>query len=142
MAKLKSYVCVYLVLEDDDKILLSLRQNTNYEDGNWSMVAGHAEDGEMARESMIREAKEEVDITISSEDLTCVYVMDRKSPNRQNIDIFFKCSKYHGALKNNEPEKCGGIQYFDKKNLPDNIVDYVRVAIGEITKGKTYGEYS
>ena len=105
------------------------------------MVAGHAEDGEMAREAMIREAKEEADITIDSDDLNCVYVMDRKSPNRQNVDIFFKCRKYQGTLKNNEPEKCGGLQYFDKDDLPRNIVDYIRVAIKDIENGKTYGEY-
>ena len=42
--KLRSYVCVYLVLERDGKVLLSLRENTGYEDGKWSLVAGHAEE--------------------------------------------------------------------------------------------------
>lgn len=139
--KLRSYVCVYLILEQSGKILLSLRENTGYEDGKWSMVAGHAEEGEMARDAMIREAMEEVDITIAQEDLECVYVMDRKSPNRQNIDIFFKCKKYQGELRNNEPHKCGGLKFFDMNKLPENMVDYVKVAISDILKDRFFGEY-
>ncbi len=139
--KLRSYVCVYLLLERDGKVLLSLRENTGYEDGKWSMVAGHAEEGEMARDAMVREAMEEANITIAPEDLECAYVMDRKSPNRQNIDIFFKCSKYAGELTNNEPHKCGGLEFFDKHNLPENIVDYVKVAFSDIFAGRFFGEY-
>ena len=98
--KLRSYVCVYLVLERDGKVLLSLRENTGYEDGKWSLVAGHAEEGETARDAMIREAMEEANIFIKNEDLEFAYVMDRKSPNRQNIDIFFKCLKYGRSCLN------------------------------------------
>ena len=139
--KLKSYVCVYLVLEHDGKVLLSMRENTGYEDGKWSLVAGHAEEGEMARDAMIREAMEEANITIAPEDLEFVYVMDRKSPNRQNIDIFFKCSRYNGELRNNEPHKCGGLEFFDIKKLPENVVHYVKVAITDIVDGRFFGEY-
>ncbi len=139
--KLKSYVCVYLVLEHGGQILFSLRQNTGYEDGKWSLVAGHAEEGETAREAMIREAMEEANITISPEDLEFAYIMDRKSPNRQNIDIFFKCRKYNGELKNNEPHKCGGLDFFDMPNLPENVVEYVKIAIKDITAGLLFREY-
>ena len=140
--KLRSYVCVYLVLERDGKILLSLRKNTGYEDGKWSMVAGHAEEGETAREAMIREAMEEASITILPDNLEFAYVMDRKSPNRQNIDIFFKCLKYNGKLQNNEPHKCGGLEFFDANNLPDNTVEYIKIAITDITAGRFFREYT
>ncbi len=139
--KLRSYVCVYLILEQNGKILLSLRENTGYEDGKWSMVAGHAEEGEMAHDAMVREAMEEAHIAISPRDLECVYIMDRKSPNRQNIDIFFKCKKYQGELRNNEPHKCGGLEFFDTNKLPENMVDYVKVAICDILMGRFFGEY-
>ena len=139
--KLRSYVCVYLLLERAGEVLLSLRKNTGYEDGKWSMVAGHAEEGEMARDAMIREAMEEVAIAISPEDLECAYVMDRKTPNRQNVDIFFKCSKYQGELRNSEPHKCGELKFFETNNLPEDMVDYVRTAVNDIIAGKFYGEY-
>lgn len=140
--KLRSYVCVYLVLEREGKVLLSLRENTGYEDGKWSLVAGHAEEGETARDAMIREAMEETNITIKPEDLEFAYVMDRKSPNRQNIDIFFKCLKYEGELRNNEPDKCGGLKFFDNTDLPENIVNYIKVALTDIATGRFFREYN
>ena len=140
--KLRSYVCVYLFMKRGEEVLLSLRQNTKFEDGNWGMVAGHVEEGEMARDAMVREALEEANITIDPNDLEFIYMMDRKTPERQNIDIFFNCSKYEGEIRNNEPHKCGGIEFFKISSLPPNIVNYVKVAIEDILRGKQYREFS
>ena len=139
--KLRSYVCVYLFIQRGDDILLSLRQNTKFEDGNWSMIAGHVEEGEMAKTAMVREAFEEADITIDPSDLEFIYMMDRKTLERQNIDIFFNCSKFQGEIHNNEPHKCGGIEFFKINNLPNNIAKYIKVAIGDILNGKHFGEF-
>lgn len=138
--KLRSYVCVYLFMRRGNKVLLSLRQNTKFEDGNWSMVAGHVEEGEMARNAMVREALEEANITIDPNDLEFTYMIDRKTPERQNIDIFFNCSKYQGEIQNNEPHKCGGIEFFEINSLPPNTVNYVKTAIFDILSGKHFGE--
>ncbi|HSQ97808.1 MAG TPA: hypothetical protein VLL98_03770 [Rickettsiales bacterium] len=32
-------------------------------------------------------------------------------------------------MKNNEPNKCGGVEFFNIENLPQNIIEYVREAI-------------
>ena len=138
--KLRSYVCVYLFMRRGNKILLSLRQNTKFEDGNWSMVAGHVEKGEMARDAMVQEAFEEANIIINPNDLEFIYMMDRKTPERQNIDIFFDCRKYDGEVRNNEPHKCGGIEFFEIDKLPDNIVGYIKQAIENIMDSKCFGE--
>ena len=139
--KLRSYVCVYLIIRKGDEILLSLRKNTKFEDGNWSLIAGHAEEGESAINAMIREAEEESNIKILPKDLNVIYTMDRTSCERQNIDIFFNCSNYSGKIKNNEPHKCGGIRFFDINALPENIVNYIRVALLDISNGKIYREF-
>ena len=139
--KVRSYVCVYLILREGNKILLSLRQNTKFEDGNWSLIAGHVEENENATEAMIREAEEEANIKILPENLKAIYVMDRITSNRQNIDIFFNCSKYFGELLNNEPHKCGGISFFDINNLPQNTVNYVKKAISDIENKIIYSEF-
>lgn len=139
--KLRSYVCVYLILREENKILLSLRQNTKFEDGNWSLIAGHVEENENATEAMIREAEEEANIKIIPENLKVIYMMDRITPGRQNIDIFFNCSEYSGELFNNEPHKCGGLSFFDINNLPKNTVNYVKKAILDIENGTIYSEF-
>jgi len=54
----------YLVLIEDNKILLQRRFNTGYEDGKYSLVAGHVDEGETFTEAIIREVKEEAGITL------------------------------------------------------------------------------
>ena len=145
MAKLTSYVCVYLViLKDENQILLSFRDGTKFANKTWALVAGHAEDGESAKQAMVREAKEEAGIDIDEKDLTAIYFMDRKTSVppfvRQNIDIFFKCDKYLGEIQNKEPDKCGGIEFFETRNLPQNTLDYIKQAIEDIHDGRIYRE--
>src|SRR4051812_27606999 len=60
----KMVVAVHLFLLRDDQVLLLRRQNTGYEDGNYSVIAGHVEGGEEIKAAMIREAREEAGITL------------------------------------------------------------------------------
>jgi ADP-ribose pyrophosphatase YjhB (NUDIX family) len=105
------------------------------------MIAGHVEDGESATQAMIREAKEEAGIDIHANDLNAIYVMDRIDSDRQNIEIFFNCEKYSGELTNMEPNKCGGIEFFDINNLPKNTIPYIKKAIEDIVQDEKYGEF-
>ncbi|MEI9913427.1 MAG: NUDIX domain-containing protein [Candidatus Saccharibacteria bacterium] len=50
--KFKLIPAVHLLLVDKDKILLLRRFNTGYEDGKYSVVAGHIDGGEAASSAM------------------------------------------------------------------------------------------
>jgi len=141
MAKERFKLCVstYLFLEKEDKILLHLRQNTGYADGNYSLVAGHLDGNETATQAIIREAKEEANIIINPEDLKVVHIMHRTS-DRENIDIFFSCKKWTGEIKNLEPHKCGGLTFASKNNLPENTLEYVKIALSNEKSGQFYSE--
>jgi 8-oxo-dGTP diphosphatase len=134
-----TFVSVYLVLTKGDKVLLSLRKNTGYEDGKWSLVAGHKELGESATKAMIREAYEEVGIVIDEKDLIPVHVMHRKS-GREGIDIFFRCETWENPPENKEPQKCGGVEFFEIDNLPENTLSYVKQALEMGEKGQFFSE--
>jgi 8-oxo-dGTP pyrophosphatase MutT (NUDIX family) len=68
---------VYLIVEREEKLLIARRCNTRYEDGNYQVPAGHVDPGELPKEAMIREAKEEIGITIHATDLELVHMSYR-----------------------------------------------------------------
>jgi 8-oxo-dGTP diphosphatase len=121
-------VNVYLILWRGDETLLLLRKNTGYADGMYAVVAGHVEDGESALQGLVREAREEAGIEIKPEDVQFVHVAHRHS-NRYNVDLFFECRKWKGEPVNREPEKCGGLEFFHKDRLPQNLLVHVERAI-------------
>ncbi len=136
----KAHVNVNLILLKDNQILLSLRKNTGYEDGNWGLVSGNVEVGESATDALIREAEEEVGVRINPKDLTICHVMHRKS-DRENMDIFWTCSHWENEIDNVEPHKCGGVEFYGSDHFPANLIDHIKVALQNIDKGNFYSEY-
>lgn len=131
----------HLILIKDDKILLLRRFNTGYEDGNYSVAAGHLEGNETFIQAMVREAKEEAGIDIKPEDLEVVHVMHRKVGNEERIDFFIRANKWEGDPKIMEPHKCDDLSWFELDNLPKNIIPYVKQAIKNIKSKIFYSEY-
>lgn len=127
-------VAVHLLLVQDGKILMLHRYNTGYEDGNYSVVAGHIDGGEELKTAMIREAREEAGIIISLEDLTVVGVMHFRE-EEEYISFFLHSSRYSGEIVNMEPHKCDDLRWFDLDALPPNTIPYVRRAIQNYRDG-------
>lgn len=70
---------VHIFLKNErNEILLLRRVNTGYEDGNYSVIAGHLDGQEEVVEAAIREAGEEAGIEIRASDIEVVGVMHRK----------------------------------------------------------------
>jgi 8-oxo-dGTP diphosphatase len=125
---------VHLFLIRDGQVLLSRRFNTGYEDGKYSVVAGHLNGDEEIKAAMIREAREEVGIEISPLDLQVVGVMHRKS-NDERIDFFLAATSWSGEITNREPDRCDQLAWFDMDELPENVIPYVRRALGNYRRG-------
>jgi 8-oxo-dGTP pyrophosphatase MutT (NUDIX family) len=137
--RLQARMAVYLLLRRDDEILLSLRQNTGYRDGNWSVVAGHVEEGEGVVDALIRETKEEADIDIIGDDLEVAHVM-YYCDDHPYVNFFAICEKYSGEIRNTEPHKCGGLKFFKIGELPPNTFEAVQIALENIKTGKFFSE--
>ena len=131
----------YLFLLKDKKVLLLKRCNTGYEDGNYSMIAGHVEEGETFTDAIIREAYEEANIRLKAEDLKVVHVMHRKSIDSERVDVFFAADKWDGSIENKEFHKCMELSWIDVENLPQNTVLYIKDAIQKIEDKIFYSEY-
>ncbi|MCI9287220.1 MAG: NUDIX domain-containing protein [Clostridia bacterium] len=129
MERFKLVVAVHLMLIENGKILLLRRYNTGYEDGNYSVVAGHIDGNESVVRAMRREALEEAGIKIKEEDLEIVHVMHRKSEDRESIDYFLTCKSYTGKISIMEKDKCDELKFYDLDKLPINVIPYVRKGI-------------
>jgi 8-oxo-dGTP diphosphatase len=136
--KLVSAVHIFLIR--DGKVLLLRRFNTGYEDGNYSVVAGHLNGDEEVKTAAIREAQEEVGIRIAPADLQVVGVMHRKS-NDERVDFFLTAVSWSGGVTNMEPDKCDRLVWFDVDDLPENVIPYVRRALYNYRRGKWFDSF-
>jgi 8-oxo-dGTP pyrophosphatase MutT (NUDIX family) len=140
----KYIAAVYLILQKENKILLLKRANTGYEDGNYSMVAGHMDGNETIKQAIIREAKEEAGITIEEQNIEIATFLHRKSvPEDQpeRMDFFLKCENWTGDVTNIEQDKCSELSWYDLDNLPSNVIPCVRQAIENYKEGIVFYEY-
>jgi 8-oxo-dGTP pyrophosphatase MutT (NUDIX family) len=130
----------YLMLLDGDKVLLQRRFNTGYEDGNYSLPAGHVDAGESFTQAMVRETREEINIDIP-QDVKVAHMAHRKSDDSERIDAFFVVKEWTGEIKNLEPNKCDDLSWFDMDDLPENTISFLKDIIPAIRDGKIYSEY-
>ncbi len=131
----------HLILAKGGKILLLKRFNTGYEDGNYGVVAGHLDGNETVLQATAREAKEEAGIDVKPEDLEVVHVMHRKYHGGERMDFFVKANKWKGKPRIMEPDKCDDLSWFKINELPDNVIPYVRRAIGCMLGKIFYSEF-
>lgn len=131
---------VHLFLLRDDHVLLLRRFNTGYEDGNYSVVAGHLDGDEEVVDAIVREALEEAGIHIDRADLRVAGVMHRKS-NDERVDFFVAAERWQGEIRNLEPTKCDELAWFPLNDLPENTIPYVRRALALLGDGCWFESY-
>lgn len=129
------------MLKKANKVLLLKRFNTGYQNGKYSMVAGHLDSDETVREAMKREAKEEAGIDLDSNSLSIAHILHRNTPDREYVDFFLTTDKWRGQIRNTEPEKCSELGWFDINNLPENTIDYIAKVLERIGRGEFFSEY-
>ncbi len=122
---------IYLIIKNDEgKILLQRREGTKLWLGYLALPAGHIDVGENAYDALIREAKEELDIDISIDNIIDTFVVNRRNKSLlPYYDIYFEIGKYNGTIKINEPNKCSELVWTDLDKLPNDMIDFEKVAI-------------
>lgn len=122
------------LIRDEQQVLLLRRFQTGYEDGKYSVIAGHLDGDEEIKAAMRREAREEAGVEIQMEDLKVVGVIHRKA-NDERIDFFLTATRWKGEIVNAEPHKCDELAWFDLNALPDTVIPYVRQALENYRRG-------
>jgi mutator protein MutT len=137
---------VYLILIKNDQILLLRRAHTKLFDGFWSLPAGKVEHGETPQQALIREAHEELGITITNPLLKTIITVKSKDTFNpaelwQDVGFFFQAVEYDGVPTNAEPHVHDTMAWFDIHALPEPIIPNVKQGIEQIIQNINYGEW-
>lgn len=135
------YATIGLILLYNGKVLLMKRCNTGYMDGKYALISGHLEDGESLKKAMVREAKEEINVDVKERDLNYACVI-RRGDNNNYFNFYLSCQDFKGDIKNNEPEKCEEIKWFDLNALPQEMIPNDRKAIFNFVHNVSFEEYN
>ncbi len=133
-------VAVHVFLLRRGKLLMLRRFNTGWEDGKYSVVAGHVEGGETVTRAAIRETEEEVGVRLAPQDIRVVHVMHRKSDD-ERVDFFLAVERWEGAVSNCEPSKCDELAWYLLNALPSDTIPYVRRGLENYRNGIWYSEF-
>lgn len=140
-SRLLCVIDVHVIFENTaGEWLFSLRSNTGYKDGQYSLVAGHLEAEESLKACAIREAQEETGVHIRPEALELCHVMRRHS-DQHRISFYFLCRTWDGKLENKEPHKCAELRWCKPEALPQPMVDHVALALKSVLSGEMVGEH-
>lgn len=128
---------IYLIIKNNEgKILLQRRQGSKLWRGFLALPAGHLDVGEDAYEAAIREAKEELDINITVDNISDVFVVNRKNKSLlPYYDVYFELNGYNGEIKINEPNKCSELVWSNIKSLPEDMIEFEKIALNNYLNG-------
>jgi 8-oxo-dGTP pyrophosphatase MutT (NUDIX family) len=135
-----AYVLLRREVDGAEQVLLQLRQNTGYRDGYWaSAAAGHVESGESVLTTAVREAAEELGVTIDPADLVPLTAMHRTqgngAPIDERVDFFFECRRWSGEPARLEPHKSAALEWFALGALPDPVPPHELAVLTALREG-------
>lgn len=138
---------VYVVVRKDNQILLLRRHQTGYMDGMYGLPSGHIDGHEAAEHAAIREAKEEIGVSLHAEDLRFVHVTHRVGHTDdgsyvERVDIYFEVSAWDGEVINAEPHKCDELRWASLDELPDNLTPELAHALKHIERESYYSSFN
>ncbi len=116
--RVKFNASVSFILEKDNKFLLFYRTDGYFKDGWWVLPAGHIEENETATQTVIREAKEELGISVEPKDVVFAHLVHNLVGENKRMDFYFLVKDFKGEIKNLEPTKCSSMTFFAKDDLP------------------------
>lgn len=133
------FLLLFREKDGEKQIALQRRVNTGYMDGMYDTVcSGHLEKNESLSEALIREAKEEANITIEENDVELAFV--HHTVEDEYLNIYFTCKKYVGEPTIMEPDKCDDMSWFNVNQLPENTILKLRGVIKEVSQKINYDD--
>ena len=138
----------HLILRKDSKILLTIRSQTNkIWASNWHCVIGSIEVSKSPKESIIREAEEEIGMKLKDMTLeTTVFLIEKDYFDSMKqfyaLELFFISDLGDDQEPTNlEPPKQGSLGWFDLYKLPEPMIPGVGFGIKSYFDNQHYVEF-
>lgn len=114
------YAAVFWIIKNNEwKILFQKRANTWYRDGFYQLPAGHIESYEGMSESLKRELKEEINISVKN--MRQVHITHWINPTwREYFNCYFEILEYSDEIKNLEKDKCSELYWATEDEIKTN----------------------
>jgi len=132
----KPRVGVGVLIVKDGKVLLGKRKGSHGA-GEYALPGGHLEYLESFKKCIIREVKEECNITIGNVNFLCVSNTSKFKP-KHYITICLQADWNKGAPIVLEPEKCESWEWYSFDNLPNPLFETTEQAIMSYKTGQSY----
>lgn len=135
-----AYTASYVIFRRGNKVAFVLRSNTRWMDNYYGLPSGKVEKEENFVQAAIREAKEEVGVSLKLENLALSHIVHRKADDIW-IDAYFEVVDTHEELINAEPHIHSELAWLDIHDLPENVIPAVRDVLVKIEKGEKFSEF-
>lgn len=140
--RFKISISVFSVVRNENQVLMILRSNTGWMDGYWSLPAGAMDGGEIASHAAARELLEEASLTVKPSELRLIHTQHNFTHGNEWIGLYFEALAVDGEPKLGEPHRHGDLRWIDLRYLPQNVVPYVRDALGRMSDCESFSDYS
>jgi ADP-ribose pyrophosphatase YjhB (NUDIX family) len=141
----RPFAASYVLIERDGKYLFVKRANTDWMNGFYGLPAGKVEKNEGYLTAAVREANEEVGVTVRPEHMQFALAYWRHEddePDMEWCDMVFRVAEFTGEPINAEPQVHDEIAWFALDDLPENTIPSLRLMLDAINRGEMYGEHN
>ena len=94
----KRLIALLALINDNNEVLISLRQNRREYDGYWEYPGGKVENSETLELGLIREIKEEINLEISKNCIAPLTFAVDQHELSQTILFLYICRKWEGSI--------------------------------------------
>lgn len=128
---------IYMIIKNENgEILFQRRCGSKLWPDFLGLPAGHVDKGEDVYQALVREAREELNIDINVKNIEDTFVVNRINKNlKPYYDVYFVIKNYKGIIKINEPNKCQELKWVLLDNMPDDVIEFEKIALTNYKKG-------
>ncbi len=130
-----------MIFNNEGKILIGKRKGK--QGGLYSIPGGEVELGHTFEETAIREIKEETNLDIINPKVIGITnnLETYKNDDYHCVSVHLVAESYSGELKNMEPHRCEGWDWYDMSDLPTPHFEPSQKGIENYLKERFYNKY-